>query len=371
MIFFLLWYFIVSLVGWLTIPLAYRLLPALPDRGFLFSRTLGWLLWGFLFWLLASLGVVHNDVGGLLLALLVLVALSLWALRRGARQELSGWLRQHLGMVLQGEALFLLAFAAWTVVRAANPDIFGTEKPMELAFINAILGSPTFPPHDPWLSGYAISYYYFGYVLVAMLARLTGTPGGVAFNLGVALVFALSALGAYGIVYDLLAQLKQAGRRIALGLAWLGPFFVLIVSNLEGFLEMLYHRGLFWRADASGQLTSPFWRWLDILELNQPPAPPFSWLPRLYGTGSWWWWRASRVVQDYDFSGNPKEVIDEFPFFSYLLADLHPHVLAMPFALLAIGLALNLYFTLRQQPLVGEGLFRWLGGWMRGKPSRD
>ncbi len=343
MLSFILWYVVISLVGWLTVPLAYRLLPALADRGYLFGRTLGWLLWGFLFWLLASLGVVHNDAGGLLLGLLGLIALSLWALRGGSLQELTSWLRQHLGMVLQGELLFLLAFAGWTLVRAANPDISGTEKPMELAFINAILGSPTFPPHDPWLSGYAISYYYFGYVLVAMLAKLTGTPGGVAFNLGIALVFALSALGAYGIVYNLLAQLRQAGQRVALSLAWMGPLFVLIISNLEGFLEMLYHRGLFWRADATGGLVSPFWRWLDILELNQPPAQPFSWAPRLYGTGNWWWWRASRVVQDYDFSLNPKEIIDEFPFFSYLLADLHPHVLAMPFAFLAMALVLNLF----------------------------
>jgi uncharacterized membrane protein len=58
---------------------------------------------------------------------------------------------------------------------------------------------------------------------------------------------------------------------------------------------------------------------------------------------SWWWWRASRVVHDYDLSGNHLEVIDEFPFFSYLLGDLHPHVLAMPFGLLAGALALNLY----------------------------
>jgi uncharacterized membrane protein len=64
----------------------------------------------------------------------------------------------------------------------------------------------------------------------------------------------------------------------------------------------------------------------------------------LFGTGGWWWWRASRVVQDHDLlGGNKGDVIDEFPFFSYLLADLHPHVLAMPFALLAIGLALNLF----------------------------
>ncbi|MFH1905817.1 MAG: DUF2298 domain-containing protein, partial [Chloroflexota bacterium] len=55
------------------------------------------------------------------------------------------------------------------------------------------------------------------------------------------------------------------------------------------------------------------------------------------------WWRASRVVQDYDLAGNWREIIDEFPFFSYLLGDLHPHVLAMPFGLLATAVALNLF----------------------------
>jgi uncharacterized membrane protein len=51
--------------------------------------------------------------------------------------------------------------------------------------------------------------------------------------------------------------------------------------------------------------------------------------------GGIWWWRASRVLQDYALDGGPREIIDEFPMFSYLLGDLHPHVLAMPFALLA------------------------------------
>jgi YYY domain-containing protein len=109
-----------------------------------------------------------------------------------------------------------------------------------------------------------------------------------------------------------------------------------LVSNLEGFLHVLHTRGLFWRADG----TSPFWSWLGILDLNQPPAEPLSWTPSRF----WWWWRASRVIQDYDLAGGWREIIDEFPFFSYLLADLHPHVLAMPFALLVIILALQLFF---------------------------
>ena len=183
--------------------------------------------------------------------------------------------------------------------------MLGTEKPMELAFINAILHSPVFPPHDPWLSGYAISYYYFGYVMVAMLAKLGGVPGSVAFNLGVAMVFGVSASGIYGMVYNLLAGKGGIQSRL-LTLPLLGPLFVLLAGNLEGFLEMLHARGLFWSRLANGGWVSPFWKWLDLVELTSPPAQPLSWVPSRY----LWWWRASRVVQDYDVAGNVKEVID-------------------------------------------------------------
>lgn len=79
MIAFISWYIVITLLGWLTFPLAYHLFPALQDRGYAFSRTFGLLIWGYVFWLFASLGIAQNDVGGLLLALLVLVGLSTWA----------------------------------------------------------------------------------------------------------------------------------------------------------------------------------------------------------------------------------------------------------------------------------------------------
>lgn len=342
---FLAWYLLVTLLGWLTFPLAWRLFPALPDRGFSLARPLGLLVWGYLFWMMASLGIVQNDGGGLLLALLVLAAVSgSGLLPRERREGLRDWLKSNRRTVVAVEVLFFLAFAFLTFVRAGNPDIHGTEKPMELAFINAILRSPSFPPHDPWLSGYAISYYYFGYVMAAMLAKATGTLGSVAFNLMIALVFALSAAGAYGILYNLLSlwqkQRASAGeRRPSLGLPLLGPLFLLIVSNFEGFLEVLHRRGLFWKFGPDGQAVSAFWTWLDLKDLREPPLLPTGWMPERY----LWWWRASRVVMDYDLAGGWREIIDEFPFFSYLLGDLHPHVLAMPFGLLALAAALNLF----------------------------
>ncbi|GAG92083.1 unnamed protein product, partial [marine sediment metagenome] len=271
-------------------------------RGYAFSRTLGTLLWGYLFWLLASLHILPNDLTGLLFSITLLLILSGWALRSVGLEEIKKWWRSNYRLVIGIELLFLLAFAGWTIVRAANPEATGTEKPMELAFINAILKSDTFPPHDPWLSGYAISYYYFGYVLVAMLAKITSVTGAVAFNLGISVIFALSAVGAYGLVYNLLAALStkhetpddQSVARFSIS-ALLGPFFLLIVSNLEGFFHMLHNRGIFWRMNDSGELTSKFWAWLDINDLNVPPLGELSWVPSRF----WWWWRASRVVQDY------------------------------------------------------------------------
>jgi len=373
------WYILVTLLGWLTFPLAYRLFPALMDRGYTLARTAGLLVWGFVFWWMATLGFVQNDVSGLLLALFVLAGLSVWAFLstdrstdRGPRTvdrdtpstvhrplSVFDWLRENWQVVLTTEILFLAAFAFLAFIRSANPEILGTEKPMELAFINGILRSPTFPPRDPWLSGYAISYYYFGYVLTAMLARITAMPGTLAFNLMLALVFALGAIGAYGILYNLLAAQNASHIPQRSGAdatrntnhearitdprspitALLAPLFLLFVSNVEGFLELLHRYGLFWQFKADGSAVSPFWSWLDIKDLNQPPTLPLGGVP-----GHWyWWWRASRVIQDYYLNGDSKEIIDEFPAFSFVLGDLHPHVLAIPFGLLAVAVALNIY----------------------------
>ncbi|HSV85632.1 MAG TPA: DUF2298 domain-containing protein, partial [Levilinea sp.] len=378
---FIAWYLLITLAGWITFPLAFRLLPLLPDRGFALARSLGLLLWGFGFWLLTSLGVLQNDSGGMLMGLAILAGLSAWSLRGEYRSEVIAWLRAKKGLVITAEILFLAAFGLWAFIRAGDPNILGTEKPMEMAFINAILRSPGFPPNDPWLSGYSISYYYFGYVMIAMLTRLSGVEPGVGFNLAISSWFALTAVASYGVVYSLLsayaAQSGAAGRRIgARGWALLGPFFLLIVSNVQGFLEMLHARGIFWQQGVDGTWQSGFWRWLNMPEVCAPPTLPLSWIPER--TAGIWWWRASRVIQDYDMSHVARmargeqcvlgrEVIDEFPFFSYYLADLHPHVLVMPFALLAVGLALHLYFRLRREPLEGGSVLSEAWGWLASK----
>jgi len=344
---FISWYILITLLGWLTFPLAYYLFPALADRGYTLARAFGLLVWAYVFWLFASLGVAQNDIGGLLLGLVVLGGLSVWAFIK-CQLEIRNWLSQNRRLIITTESFFLVAFALMAFVRSTNSEIFtaGGEKWMETAFITAIMHSPTFPPHDPWLSGYAISYYYFGYVMTAMLAKFTAVSASVAHNLMISLIFSLSAIGAYGLLYNLLTAYRQSkgedhqqGILPALG-AFLAPLFLLIVSNLEGFFESLHQKGIGWIFKADGTASSPFWSWIDLKELTAPPAAPLKWVPNQF----FWWWRASRVIQDYDLNNARLEIIDEFPFFSYLLGDLHPHVLAMPFDLLAVAIALNIFF---------------------------
>ncbi len=364
---FFTWYIILTLLGWLTFPLTYILFPALTDRGYTLARAAGLLIWGYAFWLLASLGAAQNDIGGILFALAILIGLSVWS-AVNYKSPIVNFVQSNKSLIITTEILFFAAFAFLAFVRSANPELTSTEKPMELAFINGILRSPTFPPQDPWLSGYAISYYYFGYVMTAMLARLSGINGSTAHNLMTSLIFALGAVGSYGILYNLLSRAdngRQTSDRRPPSTVYglLAPLFLLLVSNFETLLEVFYKRGWFWSeggklwtwlkdVDRFNTIWQPhsvtynFWTWLDMKELSLPPVEPFSFVPDRY----LWWWRASRVIQDYDMLGDFREVIDEFPFFSFLLGDLHPHVLAIPFSLLAISVALNLF----------------LGGWRGG-----
>lgn len=338
---FFAWYILITFLGWVTFPLAYKLFPALSDRGYTLSRAFGMLIWGYVFWIFASLGLAQNDVGGLLLGLAILAGVSVWAFVN-QKSEIVNWIGENRRLILTTELLFFIAFAFMAFVRSANPEIVGTEKPMELMMINGIMNSPTFPPRDLWLSGYSISYYHFGYVMTSMLAMFTGVPATMAFNLMLALVFALSAVGAYGILYNLLSlsqksnvedQSEIENRKSSVVNSLLAPLFLLILSNVEGFLEVLHARGLFWKDGPN------FWKWLDLPDLREVPAQTLTWAPTRY----YWWWRASRVVQDYELNGTWRETIDEFPAFSFILGDLHPHVLAMPFVLLAVAMALNIF----------------------------
>ncbi len=355
---------ILALALW---PLAYQCFKRLPDRGWAFARMAGILATGYFFWLGCWLRLWQNVPGAVWLCAGALFAAGMiLALRRG--EDPWDWLREHRNEVLFTEGVFLVLFATLTWIRGYDAGATHTERPMDLAFLNAIMRSTYFPPNDPWLAGYAISYYHFGYILTGMLAKMTGLVGSIAFSFGVTGSFSLAGLGAYGLLRNLLLLKgepepapfpdsnpslpdaatpwrKPRNFRTSHSFWWplLAPFTLLFLGNLEIGLEFLYSNHVGWSADwEPGQ--NNFWTDLDISDLNTPPTQPAKLIPN---RGGWWWWAASRVVHDHPLgdtsNGSKMEVIDEFPAFSFVIGDMHPHVMALPFLLMAVAVILEIF----------------------------
>ncbi len=380
-LYFVAWYIVLSVLGFITLPITFRLFIHLPDRGYAFAKPLGLLFVSYILWLLASFGILYNDAGGILLSVIIVLSVGIWFQKKVGVREIWNWIKEHKQTVFLIEALFFLLFAGWTIVRMYNPDINGTEKPMEFMFINSILHSPTFPPQDAWLSDYAISYYYFGYVMMAALIRITGTPAPVAFNLGISLLFALVGIASLGVVMNLIALVKGERFRInnanrLLSSFWpglLGPLMILIVGNWYGALELAHNNGLFantqipsiWydfgQANDISQVKSlrdfvrkpgirigkiGLWDWLDLKQLDQNSARSTDEIQLDLPN----WFYEARVIHDRNLIGVETEAIDEVPAFSFLLADMHPHVLALPFVITVIALGMEWLLTSKKIP---------------------
>lgn len=178
------------------------------------------------------------------------------------------------------ELLFWGAFLLFLGVRAFNPEIFWGEKPMDFAFLNALTRAATLPPPEPWFSGSTLHYTYFGHYVVAALGKVGHIHPGLTFNLGIAVFGALTAIAAFALGCAI------AGSRVA-GL--LAAVFVVLIGNLAGLREVLSRR---------------------VVNFD-------------------YFWATSRVVKD---------TINEYPFWSFLFADLHAHVLVMPFSLTFLAL---------------------------------
>ena len=211
---------------------------------------------------------------------------------------------------------------------------------MEFAYLNAVIKTTFFPPYDPWFAGGYLNYYYFGYVLVAALARLTGVMPAIAFNVAVATFYALTASAAFSFVGNLFRLGGRPGlsRGAAIGAGVAGVFLVALVGNLDGFLQLVER--LAQAARVGGQSAVPGLAGLVALGAGIP-AVLFGGQP----LEAFDFWRSSRVI--------PNNTINEFPFWTFLFADLHPHLMSIPYQVVTLGVLLNLALRRAARPAPG------------------
>ncbi len=328
-----LWWLLLTVLGWLAVPWLALAFPALRHRGYGLARIAGLLIWGYLTWLPAALRILPHTRATLWGGLALLALGSGWLVYRRWDDFRTYW-RNHKSHILRIELLFAALYLTWVFIRYLNPDLrhpyTGGEKPMDFAYLNAVIKSTWFPPYDPWFANGVMNYYYFGFVLVAGLVKVTGIVPSVAYNLAVPAFFAMTGVGAYTLADNLAGGDARRGRRAG----WFGVAIFLLLGNL-GQLQLLFE-GFKTMGNITFESLIPGYPevvsalrgfWLVLFEGEKLSFRP-----------EWWYWNATRIIP-----AEPDGVgaINEFPLFTFLYADLHAHLMALPLTQLALGVVLQ------------------------------
>lgn len=327
------WWVLIGVIGLLAMPLTWTAFPGLRDRGYPLARLFGLLTVSWGSWLLGSLRVPFRQTT-ILLVTFALAAVSAFLAWRD-REGLTVFLKRHRREIVWTELLALGFFLFDLAIRLGNPDLWhpskGGEKPMDFSYLNAVLKSTSFPPYDPWFAGGYINYYYFGFVIVGIPIKLLGLNPSVGYNLVIPTLFSLTALTAYSVGYNLVARAGEAYPtvvRVSPRLAGIAAAVALVVLGNLGTVLLLY-RGFRQIGAMPGGLSLGF---LDairglgrFLSFNNPLPYPID----------AWYWDPSRAIPPGpgEFAGP----ITEFPFFTFLYADLHAHMINLPLTVLSLA----------------------------------
>jgi YYY domain-containing protein len=344
------WWLFLTALGLVAFPWLYCAFPVLRYRGYGLSRTVGLLTWSYIAWLLSSIRLLpHTRL--LLWAVLVLcAALTAWFVyKRWA--VFHAFFREHWRDLLRLELLFAVLYLGWTYIRFLNPDLWhpysGGEKPMDFAYLNAVIKSTWFPPYDPWFAGGTMNYYYFGFVMIGSVIKALGIIPSVGYNLAIPTLFAMTGVGAYTIANNLAGGDLKRGRRAGI----LGLLLVLILGNLGevrllflGFQEIgnIDFESLIPGYPAAVSAIVGLWE-----VLMKGKSLPFR--------AEWWYWNATRVIP---FAEGEVGAINEFPAFTFLYADLHAHMMALPLTQVALAIALQWGLGVDPAPVSSQRTWR-------------
>ncbi|PKN90192.1 MAG: hypothetical protein CVU45_03830, partial [Chloroflexi bacterium HGW-Chloroflexi-7] len=351
------WYLVLLILGVLVFPLIFTVFSGLPDRGYPLARMAALLLSAWISWILSSLNVLAFTRWSILLAVGLLIGLSIYfGLRKKA--DIIQFFRSNWKYILSVEIIFGVVFLFMLVIRINNPDLWqpwmGGEKPMDFAFFNSVLKTVYFPPQNPWFSDHYLNYYYYGYVMAAIPTKLTGIMPSIAYNLILPSWYAMAGIGVFCFGYNLVTGLSHSTTlygsspyttwnlsthigKSTRRWAYFAGLFALIAVMLFG---NLYENKIFikslpemvpanWAEEhpenpSGGKLAAA---WDAITGKTELP-----------GNNSKWYFEASRPI----LNGKEDTPIAEFPYFTFLYGDMHPHMLTMLYYALAFGWMLSL-----------------------------
>lgn len=284
-------YFILFLLQLLSLPIIFYLsekFTYLKDAGWGFARLLSILFLSLIIWNVAFLQIPINTTLGVSVLFFSLSLISLflsWTYFLSKQGFMSKFVNKFGKIILIEELVFLLAFTFLSVTRSFQSEILGLEKFMDAGFIQAYLKSSTLPAQDMWFAGSSINYYSFGHFYNSILVNLWQIDLSYGYNLLLISLFAIFCVELFSLAFNLRANLTSTFNfKPAVFSGILAIFLVALGANGHTIWYLLSHIGF----------------------------------------DGYWYPDATRFIE---------RTIHEFPAYSFVVCDLHAHVLSLPISL--------------------------------------
>jgi len=302
-IYILRWFLVFFAIGIAFLPLTFSVFKDFKDKGYIFSKIIGLAFVTYFVFIIGSLKIAKFSENTVYLSLFFFFIINyLIFIRR--KKHLLPIIKTKIKIFVVEEIIFLIMLFFWSAIRSNVPDIHGLEKFMDFGFLNSILRTDYFPAKDMWYAPLSINYYYFGHLMTAVLTKMSSVPSFITYNLMLATLFALTFTTSLSLGLNIFDKINFSIKSILAGLV------SAILVTFGGNLTTIY---TFFKAYTPADKPVPFWQL------------PF--LPSSFPNG-YWYPNATRFIP---------YTIHEFPIYSFVVSDLHGHVLDIPFVLLSIS----------------------------------
>ncbi len=317
----------IEFLGILVFPIIFTVFWKLPDRGYSISKLLSLLLLVYIIWILGSFDFNYNLKISASVILICFGIISFITFYYNYNYILS-FIKREYSLILLIDVIFVLVFAIWLFIRNLDPTIYHTEQVMDFTILNSVMNTSSYPPNDLWYSGNPINYYYYGYLIFGIFFEYLQIEVSLAYNLAIPLIASLSSIVLFGLIWNICTCFQISKLNITLVSICTVTVFNFF-SNFQPILEFL---------NSIQILPKEFILWIAIDGLNYNTESI-----SIFPNDHYWWWRATRVINTFDILSNASldYTITEFPFFTFALADLHPHLISIPIYLMFLTLLFN------------------------------
>lgn len=298
------------LIGAISIPVS----SLVMENCYPFAKIVGILIPGSIMLTLGLLfGLPFNRAISLIIILAYAAVNAIIAKKRPIKTDLKKDVKYEL--------IFFFMLLFWTYLIGFNPSTYGTEKFMDYGFMQKMLISSKLPPEDIWYAGENINYYYGGQFFAAFIAKTmlpVKTAAEYAYNMMRALIPALMFTGVFGLAEQMIKDKTKSSKKANI-FAALSSAAVCFAGNghyiIYGLIKPIFgiSNDSYWFPDST--------RYIGF----NPDVPT-------------------------------DHTIHEFPCYSFVLGDLHAHMIDIIFVILLISILYSFLKTKKEDLTVRDAL---------------